>query len=144
MAKLTVKGFDEYLKKLEAMGEDTREIVKRSLYEGAGVVADSVKSSIGSLAVSEKGLTEVQKQGLSDGFGIARMREAVDSTNVKIGFHGVNGDGKPNTVVARMTESGSSRRKATPFFNSAVNRSRSAALSAIQKEFDDQLRQKMS
>lgn len=144
MARLTVKGFDEYLKKLEAMGEDTREIVKRSLYEGAGVVADSVKSSIGSLAASEKGLTEVQKQGLSDGFGIARMREAVDSTNVKIGFHGVNGDGKPNTVIARMTESGSSRRKATPFFNAAVNRSRSAALSAIQKEFDDQLRQKMS
>lgn len=144
MARLTVKGFDEYLKKLEAMGEDTREIVKRSLYKGAGVMADSIKSSIGSIPVSEKGITETQKKGIADGFGIARMREAVDSTNVKLGFHGVNGDGKPNIVIARAADSGSSRIQPTHFFTGAVNSSRAAALGAIQNEFDDQMRQKMS
>lgn len=144
MATLKIKGLDEYIKKLDALGVETRPIIKRSLYEGAGVMADAIKSSIGSIPVTEKGVTEIQKKGLSDGFGIARMRDSVDGVNVKLGFHGVNGDGKPNTVVARMTESGSSRRQPVKFFNSAVNSSRQSALSAIQKEFDDQMRQKMS
>ena len=90
------------------------------------------------------GFTETQKKGIADGFGIARMREAVDSTNVKLGFHGVNGDGKPNTVIARAVDSGSSRIQPTHFFTGAVNSSRAAALGAIQNEFDDQIRQKMS
>ena len=152
--KLTVKGLTEYISKIQELGDKSKEMAKRSLYEGAGVMADAIKSSIGTIPTRsgesnpkapsmQSGITPTQKQGLVDGFGITRMRETSYGVNVKIGFGGKNADGRSNASVADAAESGRSWIQPTHFFSSAVNASRGAAESAMEKEFTEQVRQIM-
>lgn len=153
MARLTIKGLTEYITALEKLQGDSVKIAKRCLYEGAGVVADAMKSSIGSIpvnnteqdssGVARSGITSVQKQGLADSLGISRMRYTGVSVNVKIGFDGRNADGIPNASVARAAESGSSWQQPTHFVSNAINNSKSAAQAAMEAEFTEQLRQRM-
>lgn len=152
--KLTVKGLEEFIHNLNELGKNGKKIAKRSLYEGAGVMADSIKSSIGSIPTrseesnpkapeAQSGITPTQKQGLIDGFGITRMREVGGGVNVKIGFGGKNADGGSNAAIASAAESGRSWMQPTHFFSRAVNSSKGAAESAMEKEFTDQVRQIM-
>lgn len=152
--KLTVKGLDEFIHKLSDLGKNGKKFAKRSLYEGAGVMADAIKSSINGIPTRpeesnpksnsmQSGITPTQKEGLVDGFGIAPMREVGGGVNVKIGFGGRNADGKSNASVADAAESGRSWLQATHFFSQAVNSSRGAAESAMEKEFTDQVKQIM-
>ena len=124
--KLTVKGLDEFIHKLSDLGKNGKKFAKRSLYEGAGVMADAIKSSINGIPTRpeesnpksnsmQSGITPTQKEGLVDGFGIAPMREVGSGVNVKIGFGGRNADGKSNTSVADAAESGRSWLQATHF-----------------------------
>lgn len=152
--KLTVKGLTEFIHNLDELGKNGKKFAKRSLYEGAGVMADAIKSSINTIPTRaeesdpgaprmQSGITPTQKQGLIDGFGISRMRDAGPGVNVKLGFGGKNADGRSNASVADAAESGRSWMQATHFFSQAVNGSRGAAESAMEKEFTDQVKQIM-
>ena len=152
--RLTVKGLEEFISKLEELGSKGNEMARHSLYEGAGVMADRIKSSINGIPTRpeesnpkstgmQSGITPTQKQGLVDGFGISRMRNVGGGVNVKIGFGGVNGDGRSNASVADAAESGRSWIQPTHFFSQAVNGSTGAAQSAMEQEFDRQVRQIM-
>lgn len=152
--KMTVKGLEEYIQKLEKLGDKGKEMARRSLYEGAGVMADKIKSSINNIPTRseesdpkstgmQSGITPTQKQGLTDGFGITKMITTSTGVNVRIGFAGKNADGKSNASVAAAAESGRSWVQPTHFFSQAVNSSTGAAQSAMQQEFDKQIRQVM-
>ena len=154
MAKMTLKGFEEYeraLSRLKASYQD--EIVGACVYAGAAVVADAVKNSIRALPVvngfgtSETplpgGVTVVQKQGLSDGFGISKMKNDNGYLNVKLGFDGYNGlrtkkfpQGQPNQLVARGCESGTSWKQKKPFVRPAVNKARGKCVQAMKQTCD--------
>lgn len=150
--KLVIKGLDELIQKMEELGDKGKEFAKRSLYEGAGVMANSIKSSINGIPTRpeesdpkspgmQTGITPTQKQGLVDGFGITKMIDTGTGVNVKIGFGGRNADGKANSAVADAAESGRSWIQPTHFFSQAVNGSTGAAQSAMEQEFDRQVRQ---
>ena len=130
MAKLKFDGLDEYEKQLLKLQEVSKECVGQAIYKGAGIVADAVKRNIESLPIDTRrvkngqmlqGITETQKQGLRDGFGISKMRSENGYVHVKIGFDGYNGsvtkkypNGQPNSVIARSVNSGSSFRQRIP------------------------------
>ena len=148
MAKMQVKGLDEFIKKLEAAQRNPEKIVKKALYEGAGVVADAIRSNVASLPVDEShgtrarpkhGITGVEKAGLLSGIGISKMRTENAQVNVVIGFNGTNADGKKNTTIMRRAESGTSFQRKTPAVRPAVNRSKAAALDAIEEVFIKEL-----
>lgn len=148
--KIELKGFDELEAKLEALGEKSDEIIKKSLYAGAGVIADSVKKNIEALPTEDARwlkdgerydvCTSSQKEAMASRFGISPMEDKGDSIDALIGFDDAGYIGKPTKkfpkgmpvkLLARSIESGSSVRQKHPFFRIAVNNSKKAA---VEKE----------
>ena len=162
MAKLKMKGLEEYEAKLLKLKNLSRECIGEAIFEGAAVVADRVKASIGSIPIDERhvnvnkgeilnGISQAQKQGLMDGFGIARMQDENGYLHVKLGFDGYNSvktrshpNGQPNSMIARSVNSGSSFRAPFPFVDQAVNSAKGQAEQAMIKKFDEKIKDIMS
>ena len=159
MAKWIVgNGLNSYIEYLQKINAVTEEVIGEAVYEMAKVVADKVRSSIQALptvsneaniATYKKGysrLSDKEKQGLLDGFGISPLQEDSGFVNVKLGFDGYNSvktkkypQGQPNALIARVTESGSSYREKTPFMRPAVNASKKPAEAAGRAKFDERI-----
>lgn len=159
MAKWIVgNGLNSYIEYLQKINAVTDEVIGEAVYEMAKVVADKVRSSIQALptvsneaniATYKKGysrLSDKEKQGLLDGFGISPLQEDSGFVNVKLGFDGYNSvktkkypQGQPNALIARVTESGSSYREKTPFMRPAVNASKKTAEAAGRAKFDERI-----
>lgn len=162
MAKLKMQGLEEYERQLLKLQNVSRECIGEAIYEGAGIVADRVKSAIGTIPIDERhvnvnkgeilnGISQAQKQGLMDGFGIARMQDENGYLHVKLGFDGYNSvktrshpNGQPNSMIARSVNSGSSFRARFPFVDQAVNASKAQAEQAMIKKFDEKIKDIMS
>lgn len=160
MAKWIVgKGLDSYISYLQKIDAVTDEVIGEAVYEMAKVVADSVRASIQALptvsneaniATYKKGysrLSDKEKQGLLDGFGVSPMQDDNGFVNVKLGFDGYNSvktkkypKGQPNALIARVTESGSSYREKTPFIRPAVKAARKPAEKAGQAKIDEKIK----
>ena len=150
----------EYIAYLQRIGNVTEEAIGKGVYAMSSVVADAVRANLQALptvtnaaniATYKKGvsrLSDIEKQGLLDGFGVSPMQDDNGYKNVKLGFDGYNSvktkkypNGQPNALIARVTESGSQFRKKTPFIRIAINASRSKALQAGKDAVDDALEQ---
>lgn len=152
MAKLKMQGLEKYEQQLLKLKDISREAIGQAIYDGAGIVADQVMTNIQSLPVDERGytkegtlhgVTSLQKAGLAEGFGIAKLQDEGGYAHVKLGFNGYNGvksktypNGQPNSMIARSVNSGSSFRDRIPFVDNAVNAKKSAAEQAMIKKFD--------
>ena len=146
---------DRYLASLEKL-TDAREYIGEAIYAGADIVADEVRSQIQALPVAQKfakegeklnTITSVQKKGLLDGFGIARMKKDGDYYNVKLGFAGYNGqkshqykNGQPNSVIARSVCSGTSFRQKNDFVGRAVRGTKSSAERKMEEKLDEAIK----
>ncbi len=145
MAKLTVgNGLDEYIRKLEKIA-DTSEYLGRAVYQGAAVVNKSVESALQELPTDDRyasfydkrqGIRSVEKQGLIQSYGIAKMQNDNGYLNVKLGFDGYNKMGKANAMIARSLISGTSFMPKNDFIGKAVSKSKAAAEEAMKIEID--------
>lgn len=155
MAKWTMEGMSEYIAYLQSIANVTDEAIGAGVYAMAEVVADRVRANIqvlptvsneANIATYRQGysrLSDPEKQGLLDGFGVSPMQDDGGYKNVKLGFDGYNSvktkkypNGQPNALIARVTESGSSYRQKTPFVRPAVNASRKEALEKGREAVD--------
>jgi len=154
MARLTIgRGVDDYIAQLDKLKFKVPEIAGKAIYQGAKIVADQIHANIQALPVSEKtgnhgrrNPTQVEKDGLLEGLGIAKKRTENGNINVKIGMDGYNADitekypkGKPNSMVARSIESGTTFIQRNPFISRAVRSSKAAAEAAMEAEVDKQI-----
>lgn len=152
------KGLNNYIAYLQKLNLVTDEVIGEAVYDMAKVVADKVRANIQALpAVTNAAniatyrhgysrLSEPEKQGLLDGFGVSPMQDDGGYINVKLGFDGYNSvktkkypKGQPNALIARVTESGSSYREKTPFIRPAVNASKKQAEQAGQMKIDEKI-----
>ena len=162
MAKFIVgKGLDNYITYLQQLNFLTDEIIGEAVYDMAKVVADKVRSNIETLPAAPKGkttyyvtetrimseLSEEQKKGLLEGFGVSAMQNGDGYMNVKLGFDGYNSvktkkhpNGQPNALIARVTNSGSSYRHKTRFVDKAVSATRKQAEEAGQAKIDEKIK----
>ena len=155
MAKWTMEGMSEYIAYLQSIANVTDEAIGAGVYAMAEDVADKVRDNIQALptvsneaniATYRQGysrLSDLEKQGLLEGFGVTPMQDDGGYKNVKLGFDGYNSiktkkypQGQPNVLIARVTESGSSYRQKTPFMRTAVNASRKEALEKGREAVD--------
>lgn len=164
MARMQIKGMEEYALKLSKFGAEIDHIAGKSIYGAADLVANEIKMRINSLDAQhdrynmvafkrgEKNkLTIAQKKGLIESFGIARMdRDSKGFYNVKLGFDGYNGvrtkkykKGQPNQLIARSLENGSSYMDPFPFVRPAVNATRKAAREKMQQVIDEETKKIM-
>ena len=151
MATVKLKGFESYELMLRRLEENADEIIGAGIYEGAKVLADSVKDQINALRTGDKSKYEEkrrqeQKKGLQESFGISVMRNDNGFINVKIGFDGYNDlksarwpQGQPNAMVARIFESGTSFSSKQPFFKKGINQAKKASLDAMRMTIDERI-----
>lgn len=146
MATIRFKGLDEYIRKLENVTNHTKGVTKMALWEGGKVVGDNVRSALNSIPVQDHyvpkdtmrtGLWQEQKDGIINGFGMAKMREEGDKISTKAGIHGST-DGKSNAALMRSVESGTSYMRKHPVIRQAVNKSRGRAENAMAAKFDEE------
>lgn len=149
MAKFQVgPGVDKYLSQLQNLEFQTDEMIGNAIYKGADIVADAIKANIQNLPSSA--CTETEKAGLLSGFGIAKMQDENGYFNVKAGFDGYNEDatkryprGKPNSMIARSIEGGTSWKPKHPFIGPAVRATKDQAEQAMAEEIEKQIKSTM-
>ena len=164
MAKLAVgNGLDKYIEELNKLAKNTSEVLGKSIYVGAGIVADEVRKNIEKIPVSNSSrrgtqsdpidtITSAQKTGLLQGFGISGMATRDGITNVKLGFEGYNSQvattsvkakwtdkRQANIMIARSVEGGTSFRRKHPFVAPAVRATRKKAEAAMAEQLDKEI-----
>lgn len=149
MAKFQVgPGMNKYLSQLQNLEFQTDEMIGNAIYKGADIVADAIKANIQNLPSSA--CTETEKAGLLSGFGIAKMQDENGYFNVKAGFDGYNEDvtkryprGKPNSMIARSIEGGTSWKPKHPFIGPAVRATKDQAEQVMAEEIEKQIKSTM-
>ena len=168
MAKMQVgSGLDQYIAELNKLAINTSEVLGKSIYVGADIVADEVRKNIDKIPVSNSSrrgtqsdpidtITSAQKTGLLDGFGIAPLKKTDGISNVKLGFNGYNSQvsdvskrrkwtntRQANQMIARAVEGGTSFRKKHPFVAPAVRATRKKAEDAMGEQLDKEIEKAM-
>lgn len=156
MAKIEFKGLEEYRLKLQHLSALSEErVLGAAVYDGAKIAADIIRQEIRSLPTDERwgtqdypksGISQEEKDGLLESFGITPMRNDSGFVNVKLGFDGYQGKptrkyprGKPNQMIARSAESGTSFMKPTPFMKRGVSKARKAAKTAMAARVEEEI-----
>ena len=155
MAKMAIKGLDEYMQKLSSLGAKMPEVAKRAVRAGANPVADEIRKGL------KANIQDPAYVGLDPAGGIYGVKynygkstgDLLNSLgvtppdidkkgviNCKIGFSGYDRKGVPNALKARAMESGTSRLRKRPFIRPAVNRAKQRALNEMQKSIDADLK----
>ena len=155
MAYWKFEGMDAWIDNIYKLAVHYEDIASEIIYDGAGVVADAIRSEINGLPINKrgefhkemKGITSSQKQGLQMGLGIASMNRKGGNYNRIIGFAGYNRTrtdkfphGQPNAMIARSVNNGTYFRTATHFVDRAVRRSKAQAEQAMSKQADIQFK----
>ena len=163
MARLHIKGTEEYALKLSKLGSSSREVAGEAIYKAADIVANQIKANIQSLpaitdaenikaykAGQKSRLTAREKDGLLKSFGVSTMKDDNGYLNVKAGFDGYNTvktkkypKGQPNQLIARVVVSGSPYMDKMPFIRPALNKSRRPAMQAMQQVIDKKMEEIM-
>lgn len=155
MAKFEVgKGLDDYIALLGNLEFQTEPIIGRSIYQGAAIIADAIRQNIEALPVQHgsakrgqrRNPTQVEKDGMLAGLGVAGMKDDNGYFNVKIGMDGYNDHvtekyprGHANSMVARTIENGNTYMNRIPFISRAVKAKKDAAEDAMKKELEEQM-----
>ena len=154
MAKMAVKGLNEYAKMLDRLGAKAPEVAKKAVYAGANVLANKVKENlelnledlnyVGTNSRSGT-TTRLLKRNrptgdLLESFGIAPISvDQYGNTNTKIGFEGYDHRGIPNALKARAMESGTSELRKRPFVRPAVNAVKGQAQDRMGQVIDEEI-----
>lgn len=152
MAKMTIKGMDEYSLKLSKLGKASVEISKKVVMAGANPVANEIRKNLEAnirdpSPVGKNSNRMVKKNyGKSTGdllnaLGVAPPGvDRLGNTNTKIGFEGYDRKGVPNALKARAMESGTSRLKKRPFIRPAVNKTKKKAIEEMGKTLEEEIK----
>jgi HK97 gp10 family phage protein len=137
MAKMMIKGLDEYALKLSKLGADAPKIAKKAVMAGANPVADEIRRN---LENNLKG-SEYSTGDLLDSFGVAPPGiDGRGNTNTKIGFDGYDRKGVPNALKARAMESGASGQTKKPFVRPAVRKMKKKAIEEMGKTIETEIK----
>lgn len=165
MAKITIEGFDEYLKQLEGLRTDSVPMCKAIVFPGAKILADAMRAEVNGLPAMSDGaakahwqagvpmamISESQKSGLQESLGISPIkRDRGGMIQCSVGFTGYNSvrtnkfpHGQPNNEVARSLEKGTSYLERDKFASRAVKAAKADAEAAMRAEADAQIQRIM-
>lgn len=165
MAKFTVKGIDEYTAALERLSDKAEESIKETVYEGAGIIADSVKAALYSIPIDEgtnglpkygtpenklNGVSRKQRADLIESMGLSPIKESSTGIDTKIGWDGYGSvktkahpQGVPNVLLMRSIESGTSFMQKTPVIRKAVSKARKTAERAMINKMTEKIEEAM-
>ena len=151
MAELKNDKVDTFIELCTITNRQLDRLLGRSIYKGGKLLGNAVGKAVKTIPVDSRrhhgsrrnGLTQAQKDGLMESYGIARIKRGKYGLNVKLGFDGYNDvitkkypKGQPNAMIARSINSGTSFLRKTPFMDNTVAQYEQATIKAIEEEFD--------
>jgi len=157
--KISTSGMDDLLDKLKETGDAAGEIAAAGLYEGAGVVADSVSKAVRGIATEpfryaaggKKRLPSPEEKEVIEKApkGVAHFRDNGGSVNTSVGLNAagygnVAGRTKPVGLIANAINSGTSFMSKQPFYRQAVSQSKGQALGKIETKLREEIDNKLS
>lgn len=137
MAKISFKLPDDFMKKVEQLGERRGEIIEKCLTAAGEVVEKKVKENLYNvLSPQERNGTLINSLGVTS--------PKIDKNgvyNVKIGFDPARSDGKNNAMIASVLEYGTKdgRQPPRPFLKPAVKSVQKEAIETIINTFDKEV-----
>ena len=150
---MKTSGMDELSKRLGKLGVKAQEIASLSLYEGAGVMADSVSQAVHGIVTEpfrygtidnrrkpspeEKAILENARKG------VAKFRKSPDRVDTSVGLQNsgyadLKGRTVPVPLIANAINSGTSFMQPQPFIRKA-KRQEKAAVAKIESELEKRL-----
>lgn len=143
-------GINEAIRQLEAVSDITP-FAKMAIYDGAGIVAETMQSQVTSLKTSKNFAKGDKKRyalpedvkALKEHLGIAKMKSDLDKINTKVGFEGYfKGRTKVDVAiqkVANSINSGTSFMYAQPFIKRTIKGSEAQCVDAMSSSIDKSL-----
>lgn len=143
-------GINEAIRQLEAVSDITP-FAKMAIYDGAGIVAETMQSQVASLKTSKNFAKGDKKRyalpedvkALKEHLGIAKMKSDLDKINTKVGFEGYfKGRTKVDVAiqkVANSINSGTSFMYAQPFIKRTIKGSEARCVDAMSASIDKSL-----
>ena len=150
------EGAEELMRKMDRLPEKAAKVAAEALYEGAGVMADTVSRAVQGIVTEpfkyatggrkRKPSPEEKQILLKARHGIAKFRNDGTVIQTSVGFQGagyanLNGKTKPIGQIANAINSGTSFMDKQPFFRKAVSQARGAALGAIDTGIQQRIEQ---
>ena len=152
--KISTSGMEELTDALRKTGDAAGEIAAAGLYEGAGVVADSVSRAVRGIVTEKfryaaggsKRLPSPEEKAVIENAqkGVSRFRDNGASVNTSVGLNAAGygtmaGRTKPVGLIANAINSGTSFMTKQPFYRQAVSTSRSHALTEMEKKLREEV-----
>ena len=134
MPRIQLKGLDDTVFVLNRLTDKSEGVIKRAIYDGAGILADAVRASDW-----ERRRRETQKAGLRAGLTTFDIKEKGGTIEGGVGFDGYNELGQANRMIARVFNSGTSFSSRQPFFERAIRSARYAARQKVLSEIEDEI-----
>ena len=152
-ASMQVTGLDELMRKLDQIGDRAEEVAARSLYRGAGVMADAFTQAANSIRTEEfryvfngrkRDPSPEEKAALQGKTGIAKFNINGSEVNTAIGLNGsgyvtIAGKQKAVKKIANAINSGTSFMNKQPVFRRAASQTSGAARGAIVQAAEELL-----
>ena len=140
MAKVDIKMPDEFLQKLSRLGNDFDEVAESVLEAGGEVVLSRVKGNLAGVVGQGTKYDSRSTGELEASLGLSPAKLNRDGNHdVKIGFVEPRKDGGSNAKLANILEYGRHGQPAKPFLKPAKTQSKSAAISAMQQKFEEEV-----
>ena len=140
MAKVDIKMPEEFLQKLSRLGSDFDEVAESVLEAGGEVVLSRVKGNLAGVVGQGTKYDSRSTGELEASLGLSPAKLNWDGNHdVKIGFVEPRKDGGSNAKLANILEYGRHGQPAKPFLKPAKTQSKSAAISAMQQKFEEEV-----
>lgn len=140
MAKCTVKLPEELIAKLSKLGSESDAVAERVLKAGSDVVLAKVKSNLSAVIGSGVKFDKRSTGELERSLGVTPVKvDKEGNHNVKIGFSEPRSDGESNAKIATIIEYGKSGQPPKPFMKPAKSATRSACMSAMKRQLEEEV-----
>ena len=140
MAKVDIKMPEEFLQKLSRLGSDFDEVAESVLEAGGEVVLTRVKGNLAGVVGQGTKYDSRSTGELEAALGLFPAKLNRDGNHdIKIGFVEPRKDGGSNAKLANILEYGRHGQPAKPFMKPAKTASKSAAISAMQQKFEEEV-----
>jgi len=142
MATITIEGIDQYMMKLNELGDKTPEIIDKVIQDAGEKVADAIRSN-----------TPINTGDLRNSVSLSEpFTDKYGGRWVKVYFDGYDSKGVPNSLKARAIESGHSIGRGPnadkkvgkhPFVRKTVNRIKGSVTDFIEKSVEAEIEKVM-
>ena len=140
MAKVDLKMPEDFLLKLSRLGSNMDSVAETVLEAGGEVVLEKVQGNLAAVIGSGTKYDSRATGELVGSLGLSPVKQDKSGNHdIKIGFSEPRSDGGSNAKIANILEYGKHGQPAKPFLKPARTASKSAAITAMQKKFEEEV-----